>query len=66
MDPATDKLANVIRMAHDLNLEPIAEGVSHGDQAEFLSQQGCHEMQGFHFSAAIPAQAFREKLDGDE
>ena len=56
-------LANVIRMARDLSLHPIAEGVSHADQAEFLSSQGCHEMQGFFFSAAIPAQAFREKLE---
>ncbi len=56
-------LANVIRMAHDLNLHPIAEGVSHGDQAEFLLAQGCYEMQGFHFSAAVPAETFREKLD---
>lgn len=55
-------LANVIRMAHDLNLHPIAEGVSHADQAEFLAAQGCHEMQGFHFSAAVPPAAFREKL----
>ena len=58
-------LANVIRMAQDLHLHPIAEGVSHADQAEFLAAQGCHEMQGFHFSGAIPAQAFREKLEAD-
>ncbi len=58
-------LANVIRMAHDLNLIPIAAGVAHADQAEFLSAQGCHEMQGFHFSAAIPGLAFREKLQID-
>ena len=43
-------------------LYPIAEGVSHADQAEFLAANGCHEMQGFFFSAAIPAAAFREKL----
>ena len=55
-------LANVIRMAQDLNLRPVAEGVSHGDQAKFLSEHGCHEMQGFFVSAAIPAAAFREKL----
>jgi EAL domain-containing protein (putative c-di-GMP-specific phosphodiesterase class I) len=55
-------LANVIRMAQDLNLYPIAEGVSHADQAEFLSSLGCHEMQGFYFSAAMPPDAFREKL----
>lgn len=56
-------LANVIRMAHDLNLFPIAEGVSHGDQAEFLAQHDCFEMQGFYFSAALSSQAFREKLE---
>ena len=55
-------LANVIRIAKDLSLVPIAEGVSHADQAEFLAANGCHEMQGFFFSAAIPAEAFREKL----
>lgn len=56
-------LANVIRMAQDLSLHPIAEGVSHSDQAEFLCSNGCYEMQGFFFSAAMPAQVFREKLE---
>lgn len=56
-------LASVIRMAKDLSLYPIAEGVSHSDQAEFLTENGCHEMQGFFFSAAIPAVTFREKLE---
>jgi diguanylate cyclase (GGDEF)-like protein len=55
-------LASVIRMAKDLSLYPVAEGVSHADQAEFLVANGCHEMQGFFFSAAIPGAAFREKL----
>ncbi len=55
-------LASVIRMARDLNLHPVAEGVSHSDQAEFLSAEGCYEMQGFHFSAAIPADALREQI----
>ena len=56
-------LANVIRMAQDLSLHPIAEGVSHADQAEFLCANGCYEMQGFFFSAAMPTQVFREKLE---
>ena len=30
-----------------------------------MGAQGCHEMQGFHFSGAIPAQAFREKLEAE-
>jgi predicted signal transduction protein with EAL and GGDEF domain len=59
-------LANVIRMAQDLSLQPIAEGVSHADQAEFLSANDCHEMQGFFFSAAIPALVFRENSRSTE
>ncbi|MEE8166612.1 MAG: GGDEF domain-containing phosphodiesterase, partial [Myxococcota bacterium] len=58
-------LANVIRMAHDLSLQPIAAGVSHADQAEFLSSHGCHEMQGFLFASAMPASRLREKLEID-
>ena len=58
-------LANVIRMAHDLNLVPIAEGVSHADQADFLADQGCREMQGFHFSAALPPAELRRRLEID-
>jgi len=55
-------LSNVIRMARDLSLIPIAEGVSHADQAKFLVANGCYEMQGFLFAAAMPSKAFREKL----
>lgn len=55
-------LASVIRMARDLSLYPIAVGVSHADQAEFLNENGCHEMQGFFFSAAVPPEALREQL----
>ncbi|MCP4907608.1 MAG: EAL domain-containing protein [bacterium] len=49
----------------DLNLDPIAEGVSHRDQAEFLAAHGCLEMQGFYFSAAISPRTFREKPEID-
>ncbi|MEZ4330540.1 MAG: EAL domain-containing protein [Myxococcota bacterium] len=55
-------LANVIRMAQDLSLHPIAEGVSHADQAEFLVKHGCHEMQGYLFSGPLDAEAFRTRI----
>jgi diguanylate cyclase (GGDEF)-like protein len=55
-------LASVIRMAKDLSLYPIAVGVSHADQAEFLNEHGCHEMQGFYFSAAVSPEQLREQL----
>ncbi|MBY0401572.1 EAL domain-containing protein [Myxococcota bacterium] len=55
-------LANVIRMAKDLSLHPVADGVSHADQAEFLAQHGCFEMQGYLFSGALSAQEFRARI----
>jgi len=55
-------LANVIRMAHDLSLHSIADGVSHADQAEFLAQHGCFEMQGYYFSGALSPEDFRARI----
>ncbi|MFO0687489.1 MAG: EAL domain-containing protein [Myxococcota bacterium] len=55
-------LANVIRMAQDLSLHPVAEGVSHADQAEFLLAHGCFEMQGYLFSGALTADEFRARI----
>ncbi len=55
-------LANVIRMAHDLSLHPIADGVSHADQAEFLAQHGCFEMQGYLFADALSPEEFRTRI----
>jgi len=55
-------LANVIRMARDLSLHPIADGVSHVDQAEFLAQHGCFEMQGYLFAGALSPEEFRSRI----
>ena len=55
-------LSNVIRMAQDLSLHPVAEGVSHADQAEFLLKHGCFEMQGYLFSGALSAEEFRARI----
>ena len=40
----------IIRMAHDLDLELIAEGIERPEQLDFLRELGCHSIQGFLFS----------------
>jgi EAL domain-containing protein (putative c-di-GMP-specific phosphodiesterase class I) len=47
-----------IDMAHALGKSVIAEGVELAEQAALLSQMGCDFLQGFHLSAAMPADKF--------
>jgi EAL domain-containing protein (putative c-di-GMP-specific phosphodiesterase class I) len=42
-------------MARSLNLKVVAEGVEQPTQLEFLRAQGCDELQGYLFSAPLPA-----------
>lgn len=45
----------IIRLAHGLNLNVVAEGVETAAQAAFLREQACDQMQGFLFSRPLPA-----------
>lgn len=47
---------SLIRIAHALNLEVIAEGVETQEQAAFLCSCQCGAMQGFLYSSARPAE----------
>jgi diguanylate cyclase (GGDEF)-like protein/PAS domain S-box-containing protein len=48
-------VSGIISMAHDLELEVVAEGVENLEQYHFLHRKGCHEMQGHLFSPAVSA-----------
>ena len=51
-------VAAIIAMARSLNLRVIAEGVETHDQMCLLHAYGCHIMQGYYFSRAVPAADF--------
>jgi EAL domain-containing protein (putative c-di-GMP-specific phosphodiesterase class I) len=44
----------IIGMAKNLNLSVIAEGVETQEQAGFLKNEGCHEIQGYLMSRPFP------------
>ncbi|MEH3055380.1 MAG: EAL domain-containing protein [Patulibacter minatonensis] len=46
-------VAGVIRLAHSLGLDVVAEGVEHAEQAEQLRAWGCEVGQGYHFSRPV-------------
>jgi diguanylate cyclase (GGDEF)-like protein len=46
---------SLIAMAHNLELEVIAEGVETEAQAELLRHEGCQEAQGYLYSTPLPA-----------
>jgi len=53
---------SVIRLAHSLGLEAVAEGVEHGDQAARLGELHCQTAQGYHFARPQPAEAITRLL----
>ncbi|MGN7611239.1 EAL domain-containing protein [Magnetococcales bacterium HHB-1] len=65
LTPQSDDAAitsSIISMAQALNLHVVAEGVERKEQLDFLTQQACHEIQGYFFSPPLPADKFEKLL----
>ena len=52
----------IIGLAHNLELQVIAEGVETLEQLFFLSRQGCHEVQGHLLSEPLSNKDFMDWL----
>ena len=52
----------IITMAHRLHMKVLAEGVESEGQAALLAANECDQMQGYWFSAAVPATAVESML----
>ncbi|MUT66067.1 bifunctional diguanylate cyclase/phosphodiesterase [Paenibacillus sp. NEAU-GSW1] len=62
--PAKRAIVNtIIVLAHQLNLEVVAEGVETEQQLEFLRTSGCRVMQGYYFSKPMPKEQLDEWLE---
>ena len=47
----------LLNLAYSLGIRTVAEGVENIRQVDYLRAGGCHYAQGFHFGAAVPADA---------
>ena len=52
----------IIKIAHDLNLKLIAEGVETDEELAFLQANNCDEIQGYLFSRPLDSEEFEELL----
>lgn len=48
-------VATIISMAQHLKLDVIAEGIETKDQLDILTENDCHEIQGYYFSSPLSA-----------
>jgi diguanylate cyclase len=56
----------VIKLAHALSLEVVAEGVETEAQQDILVRMGCDQLQGFRFAKPMPADKLLAWMRSDE
>ena len=64
-DPGDAEIvAAIIAMAHNLNIQVIAEGVETEEQMNFLRRHKCDEMQGYYWSPPVSSDNIEKLLIG--
>lgn len=58
LDRGRKIIGTIIQMAHDLEVEIIAEGVETAKQADFLREAGCDQAQGYYYHRPMPISEF--------
>lgn len=56
-------VAAIIKLAHALNLEVVAEGVEELNELEILKDHACKYVQGYYFSKPLNVTDFTKKLE---
>ncbi len=61
-DRAKSIVAALVRMANELGLDVVAEGIETEEQRRILLELGCRTAQGYLWSPAVDAVAFEERV----
>ncbi len=51
-------IENIVRMAQELNIETVAEGIETEEQRDYLKALGCNVAQGYFYARPLPEQEF--------
>lgn len=55
VNPSAAIIRSVVRLAHDLGLEVVAEGIETSEQLAAVLALGCDAVQGYFYSRPVPA-----------
>ena len=55
----------IVAMGRALSSSLVAQGVETEEQADYLRDHACDEVQGFYFNRPVPAEEFADVLRGD-
>ena len=55
-------IANVVRIAKDINCKVVAEGVETKEQRDTLLEAGCDIIQGFYYAKPMPVSEYEKLL----
>lgn len=58
-------VSETIRLAQNLGMTTVAEGIESADQVEFLAESGCDLIQGFYFAKPMPIDEYVQKMEED-
>lgn len=53
----------IIRIARELNIEVVAEGVETREYVDFLKEQKCDLVQGYYFGKPMPVEEFEKLME---
>lgn len=56
-------ISGIVKIAKDLNIETVAEGVEKKEQAEMLQKLGCDIAQGYYYARPMPAPELQEMVE---
>ncbi|MGH9464552.1 MAG: putative bifunctional diguanylate cyclase/phosphodiesterase, partial [Thermoanaerobaculia bacterium] len=63
-DKAAAIIQAIVRLAHDLGLTVVAEGIENDEQLALVAGCGCDGVQGFYFSAPVEGEEIARRLAG--
>ena len=55
-------VATIVTIAHNLDMEVVAEGVETNNQLSFLTGLGCEQLQGYLYSKPLATEKFQQYL----